>query len=125
MESKELVKEVLAKQGITPYRLAKEMKVSNSAVYRWIHGEKAPNGQHTMELLRRAGRLAAAVFVGLFVGVLLQQNAIQGADLAALPLLGVTAETLCIMLNTLALVFFTMRAVFPNQNNNLLPSVSQ
>lgn len=67
MDTKDLVQEVLQKQGITPYRLGKEMNLGNSTVYQWLKGTKHPSGKHVMELLRRAGKLAAAVLIGAVV----------------------------------------------------------
>lgn len=79
MLTQELVKEVLEKQGVTPYRLAKEMGVENPTVYRWKNGQREANGQHLMELLRRAGRLAAAVLIVSGVGAM---NAPERAEAA-------------------------------------------
>lgn len=67
MDGKQLVQEILQKQGITRYRLAKDIGVEPSAVYRWLSGEKKPNGEHMLKLLRRAGKLAAAVLIGAVV----------------------------------------------------------
>lgn len=69
MDTKQLVQEVLQKQGITAYRLGKEMKLGNSTVYQWLNGTKSPSGKHVLELLHRAGKLAAAVLIGAVVGL--------------------------------------------------------
>lgn len=63
MDTRQLIKEVTEKQGVSRYRLAKELGVLPSAVYHWESGRKHPNGKHLMELLRRAGRLAAMVTI--------------------------------------------------------------
>ena len=81
METAKLIAEVVAKQGISEYRLAKELGVDPSAVSHWKHGKAHPNGPHLMELLRRAGRLAAMVVLGVFVTLAATP---QNAD-AALP----------------------------------------
>lgn len=69
MEAKELIEEVVKKQRVTRYRLAKELHVTPSTVYHWESGRAKPNSDHLMELLRRAGRLAAMVIVGTVIGV--------------------------------------------------------
>lgn len=61
MKTRELVKEVLEREGVSPYKLAQEMGVKDPTVYRWKNGQREASGQHMQELLRRAGRLAASV----------------------------------------------------------------
>lgn len=68
METKQLIREIVEKQGVTRYRIAKELGVTPGTVYRWESGEKRPNMPHLMELLRRAGRLAAMVLIVSGVG---------------------------------------------------------
>lgn len=67
MDAKQLIGEIVEKQGITRYKLAKELDVEPSAVYHWESGRKKPNGTHLLELLRRAGRLAAMVTMGAII----------------------------------------------------------
>lgn len=69
MDGQELVKELLEKQGVSGYKIAKDLKVRPSTVYCWRDGKKQPNGAHMLELLRKAGRLAAVVVLGSVVGV--------------------------------------------------------
>lgn len=68
MEPAKLIAEIVKKQGISEYRLAKELGVNPSAVSHWKRGKAHPNGAHLMELLRRAGRLAAMVLIVSSVG---------------------------------------------------------
>lgn len=76
METKQLIREIVKKQGVTRYRIAKDLGVTPGTVYRWESGEKRPNMPHLMELLRRAGRLAAMVLmVSAVSGVSVPQDA--------------------------------------------------
>lgn len=94
MDAKQLIQEIIQKEGVTPYRIAKDLKVEPSTVYKWQDGGKKPNGEHMVGLLRRAGRLAAVVFLGAFVGAMSAPN-----DALASPAKSLiyNAETLCIM----------------------------
>lgn len=70
METKELIQEIVKKEGVTPYRIAKDMGIEPSNIYSWQKGRSKPSRDHFVELLRRAGRLAAVVFLGAFVGAI-------------------------------------------------------
>lgn len=63
MQIKEVIQEVVQKQGVTRYRIAKTLKVDPSNVYAWEAGRTKPNAKHLLELLRMAGRLAAGVLI--------------------------------------------------------------
>lgn len=80
MKTQELVEEVLKKQNVTPYRLAKEMGVENPTVYRWKNGQREANGKHLMELLRRAGKLAAGILLGVAVGGVAAPGEVQAGQ---------------------------------------------
>lgn len=69
MDARDLIKEIVEKQNVTRYRIAKDLKVNPSNVYDWESGRTKPNGSHLLELLRRAGRLAAVVLLGTMIGV--------------------------------------------------------
>lgn len=97
MDAKQLIEEIEKKHNVTRYRIALDMGVKPSTVYQWESGKKRPNGEHLMELLRRAGRLAAMVMLGAFVS---QVAAPQ--DASASPLQAEKAliiKRLCIMSN--------------------------
>jgi len=68
METKQIIKQAIEREGISRYRLAKELGVKPSAVYHWESGRKKPNGTHLMELLKRAGKLAAGIVLGIALG---------------------------------------------------------
>lgn len=74
MDAPQLIKEIEKKHGVTRYRIALDMGVKPSTVYQWESGKKRPNGQHLMELLRRAGRLAASVVLIWAVSGLTAEN---------------------------------------------------
>lgn len=95
MDAKELIQEIIEKEGVTPYRIAKDLKVEPSTVYKWQDGGKKPNGEHMVGLLRRAGRLAAMVMLGAFVSqVAAPQDAVASPLQAEKALI---IKRLCIM----------------------------
>lgn len=83
MEPRELIEEIVQKQGVTRYRIAKELGVHTSNVYSWEKGRTKPTGKHLLELLKRAGRIAAAIALGVAVGAVAEPGEAQA---------GVTAE---------------------------------
>lgn len=96
METAKLIAEVVEKQGISEYRLAKELGVNPSAVSHWKRGKSHPNGPHLMELLRRAGRLAAGIVLGVAVGSVAAPEPVQadqGASVETVSLLHIIRKT--------------------------------
>ncbi len=93
MDAKQLIEEIVAREGVTRYRIAKDMKVEPSTVYQWQRGKKHPNGRHLLELLRRAGRLAAMVILGVTIGGISAPN--DALASTAKPL--ITQSKLCVL----------------------------
>lgn len=74
METRDLIQEIVKKEGVTPYRIAKDMGIEPSNIYSWKAGRSKPNRDHYVELLRRAGRLAASVVLAFGIVGAIPEN---------------------------------------------------
>lgn len=69
------LKQVLEKYDISQYRLAKELGVERTTVYRWVHETRDPNAETLRDIVKALKALkpeAAAEFAQLFWGDVLQ-----------------------------------------------------
>jgi transcriptional regulator with XRE-family HTH domain len=69
-----VLKQVLEQNDVTQYRLAKELGVERTTVYRWIKGDRDPSADTVVEIveaLKRINHKAAEEFVQLYLGDML------------------------------------------------------
>lgn len=66
-----VLKQVLEQNDVTQYRLAKELGVERTTVYRWIKGDRDPSADTVVEIVEALKKLnykAAEEFVQLYLG---------------------------------------------------------
>ena len=64
-----VLKQVLEQNDVTQYRLAKELGVERTTVYRWIKGDRDPSADTVVEIVEALKKLnykAAEEFVQLY-----------------------------------------------------------
>lgn len=73
-----VLKQVLDQNDVTQYRLAKELGVERTTVYRWLKGDRDPSADTVVEIveaLKKINHRAAEEFVQLYLGdVLTDEN---------------------------------------------------
>ena len=72
-----VLKQVLEQHNITQYKLAKELGVERTTVYRWIKGDRDPSADTVVEIveaLKKINRKAAEEFVQLYLGDVLRDE---------------------------------------------------